>query len=289
MIKGEMRKKYQKLLCEETEAVTNVQPPNQSRRAKAAKEKGSLTLLSLLPIERLGFGLSKVQFWDAIALGYGWQLRLVSQKCRCEKDFDMNHILTCKVGGFHTVRHNQLRDTIADLLQEVCCNVSVEPLLQPQTGEFFPAMTNAEDDARLDVRARGFWDNRDQDAFFNVRVFYPSAPSYRESSMAANYRKHELEKKQRQYGLRVREVDQGCFTSLIITTGGGAAPEVLVFLERLAEKRGETYSNTMGWIRCMVGFCSLQAGLTCIRSGWSAVVDKTMIDQNISEAMAKGQ
>ena len=138
--------------------------------------------------------------------------------------FEKSHVLTCKVGGFHTLRHNQLRDTIADLLKEVCCNVSVEPHLQPLTGENFPASTNTQDEARLDVRARGFRDNCDQDAFFDIRVFYPFAPTYQESSMVANYRQHE-QKKRREYGLRVREVDQESFTLLVFTTGGGTAPE----------------------------------------------------------------
>ena len=70
--------------------------------------------------------------------------------------------------------------------------------------------------------------------------------------MAANYRQHEL-KKRREYGLRVCEVDRGCFTPLVFTTGGGLAPEASVFLKHLAgliaEECGETYSNTIGWIR----------------------------------------
>ena len=61
-----------KALREEMEAVTNVLPPSQSRCANATKEKGLSTWLSLLPIEQLGFGLSKGHFRDAIALRYGW-------------------------------------------------------------------------------------------------------------------------------------------------------------------------------------------------------------------------
>ena len=208
--------------------VTTALPPTQSRCAVVAQEKGSSSWLSALPIEQQGFSLSKGQFWDAISLRYGWQLRLVPQKCRCGKEFEVNHVLTCKVGGFHTVCHNQLRDMIGDLLKEVCSSVAVEPRLQPLTGETLPASANLDDDARLDVKAKGFWDNREQDAFFDVRVFYPFAPSYRESTLAANYRQHEL-KKRREYGMRVREVERGCFTPLVFTTGGGMAPEAKVY------------------------------------------------------------
>ena len=73
--------------------------------------------------------------------------------------------------------HNEVRDLTASLLTEVCHNVSTEPCLQPITSETFPlASNNTRDDARLDVKARGFW-SRGQDAFFDVRVFYPNAPS----------------------------------------------------------------------------------------------------------------
>ena len=44
---------------------------------------------------------------------------------------------------------------------EVCSNVSVEPHLQPVTGEILGgASANTEDGARLDVAADGFWGGR---------------------------------------------------------------------------------------------------------------------------------
>ena len=66
--------------------------------------------------------------------------------------------MNCPAGGFPTIRHNQLHDFTASLLSEVCFNLSVEPQLQPLTGETFPlASANVEDGARLDVAASGFW------------------------------------------------------------------------------------------------------------------------------------
>ena len=230
-VKRQLRRQQRESLKIEADAIIDVLPPTQNRSAKVAQEKGSSTWVAALPIDQLGFCLSKAQFWDAVSMRYGWQLRLVPQKCRCGKDFEINHVLTCKVEGFHTIRHNQLRDTTADLLREFCNDVSVEPRLQPLTGEYFPPSTNTEDDARLDIRAKEFWDNRQQDAFFDLRVFYPFAPSYCESTLAANYRRHEQQKR-REYGLRVREVDRGYFTPLVFTTGGGMAPEATVFFKQ---------------------------------------------------------
>ena len=73
---------------------------------------------------------------------------------------------------------NEIRDLTAQLLSETCPNVSIEPDLQPLTGETLTYLTsNTEDGARLDVRAEGFWGDRQQSAFFDVRVFNPLAQS----------------------------------------------------------------------------------------------------------------
>ena len=39
--------------------------------------------------------------------------------------------LSCAKGGFPIVRHNEIRDLTANMLIEVCKDVSVEPELQP--------------------------------------------------------------------------------------------------------------------------------------------------------------
>ena len=97
-------------------------------------------------------------------------------------------------------------------MSEVWHDVSVEPVLQPLTGEHLSLATaNREDSARLDVRACGFWGLQQQSAFFDVRVFNPCAPSCRGTQMDAYYRRHEGEKC-RAYEQRVREVERGSFT-----------------------------------------------------------------------------
>ena len=53
----------------------------------------------------------------------------------------------------------------------MCLNVVIEPRLQPLDGENFQLRTaNREDEARLDVRATGFW-SRVQEAFFDAHLF----------------------------------------------------------------------------------------------------------------------
>ena len=73
----------------------------------------------------------------------------------------MDHALSCPKGGFPSIRHNEIRDLTANLLSEVCSDVSIEPDLQPHTGEGFAlSTTNTQDNARLDIAASGFWGGR---------------------------------------------------------------------------------------------------------------------------------
>ena len=103
----------------------------------------------------------------------------------------------------HLHSYNEFRDLTANLLSEVCHGVHTEPDLQPLTDETFSLQTtNGQDNARLDIRARGFWGERRQDAFFDIRVFNPHASSNRLTSPGACYRKHEKEKR-RKYEERI--------------------------------------------------------------------------------------
>ena len=160
----------------------------------------------------------------------------------------------CPTGGLPTIRHNELRDFTAKAMSEVCHNVQVEPPLQPVTGETLTyATANTEDGACLDISVEGFWGNRYQRAFFDVRVFNPNAPSYRNLQSALVYRRQERQK-QRAYEKRVRNVELGSFTPLIFLTSGGMSRLTSVAYKRLASmlsgKRDQPYSLVMAWLRC---------------------------------------
>ena len=98
--------------------------------------------------------------------------------------------MICKRGGFVIQRHNELRDLEADLLSMVCSDVEVEPVLQDITEEQLSRGSNRAQDARLDIRARGFWDPQSS-AFFDVRVCHPNAESYKDQEPQQIYRIHE--------------------------------------------------------------------------------------------------
>ena len=60
---------------------------------------------------------------------------------------------------YPTLRHNEIRNFTGKYLAEVCHDVYIEPVLQPLDGERCNVATsNMEDNARADIRARGFWE-----------------------------------------------------------------------------------------------------------------------------------
>ena len=211
-IKSQVRREKRAAQLEHAERLHSQLPQKLQRLMDLAREKGSSNWLIALPIESHGFLLHKGAFRDAISLRYGWQPSLLPATCACGRSFTVDHALNCPTGGFPTLRHNEIRDFTANLISEVCHDVCVEPPLQPLSGEHLTyATANRDDSARLDIKARGFWGLRQQCAYFDIRIFNPTALSCRDLPVAACYRRHEGEKR-RAYEQRVREVENGSFT-----------------------------------------------------------------------------
>ena len=124
---------------------------------------------------------------------------------------------------------------------------------------------------------------------FDVRVVYPFASSYSQKPLSTVYREHGRKKKT-EYGRRVREIEHGCFTPLVFTTSGGMAPEATVTMKGLAslvaEKKKETYSQVMGWIRCRISFSLLWSSLLCLRC---SSTKPPSVDSTIVEVIAEGR
>jgi hypothetical protein len=182
----------------------------------------------------------------------------------CGTSFSTDHAMICPHGGMTTIsRHNENRDLTADWKSEACREMETEPPLQLLPGVvILPRSANKQEDARVDIKTIGLWRRR-QSAFFDVRVFHLNAPSYRDKSVAALFRKHELDKK-RKYGDWMMEVENCSFSSLVFSTTGGASGETTVVYKRLAElllanKRKSTYNNTLTWMRCHISFALMKS------------------------------
>ena len=238
------------------------------RAVDLAAEKGASSWLSTLPIQEHGFALHKAAFHDAIALRYGWLPSNAPVECACGKSFSVEHALSCVKGGFPSLRHNEVRDITASLISEVCSSVCTEPTLNPVSGQNLPSSTICSEGARLDVAADGFWGSRNERAFFDVRVFNPLAPSNSALSISGMYKKHEREKK-REYGARIREVEHGCFTPLVLSSTGGLGREATIAYKRIASllstKWDRPYPSVLSWIRCSLSFSLLRSSIRCIR------------------------
>ena len=72
--------------------------------------------------------------------------------------------------------------------------MKVGPKLLPVTGQAFDYKTaNTSNEARVDIRARGFWE-RGQQAFFDLRVFDPNANRYHKMALPQCYIQNKKEK-----------------------------------------------------------------------------------------------
>ena len=91
------------------------------RQITLLSEKGASVWLSTLPLKNCGFVLSKQQFQDGLRLRYNIPLEGVSLECACGKPNSIDHALICKLGGYTHLRHNQLRDTLSNLLVLMQC------------------------------------------------------------------------------------------------------------------------------------------------------------------------
>ena len=77
----------------------------------------------------MDLNLNKREFKDAVHLRYDWQINDVPNVCICGDPFNVDHAMICKRGGFIIQRHNELRDLEVQMLDLVCHDVEVEPVL----------------------------------------------------------------------------------------------------------------------------------------------------------------
>ena len=180
--KADIRQKRREQATTDTSSLRGELTPTLQKAMDLARERGSSSWLTSLPLEEHGFVLHKGAFVDTLALRYGWVPSRTPSSCECGASFTLEHVLSCPRGGFPSIRHNEIRDTTANLLTEVCHDVQVEPNLQEVSNEVLSGWTAiTTDGVRLDNAANGFWGGRYERTFLDVRVFNPYAPSNREN------------------------------------------------------------------------------------------------------------
>ena len=146
------------------------------RALEVASKKGASEVFTARPVEEHGFAFrSKRDFRDLLELRYVMPISFLPLKCACGRDFTVDHSQNCMKGGFIIHRHNEMEVLWERECKKVFADVSLEPHLQPLEGEEIGGIVG--DEARSDVRVRGFWGNW-KNAFFDFVVFNPQATSY---------------------------------------------------------------------------------------------------------------
>ena len=190
------------------------------------------------------------------------------------------------------MRHDEIRDTFADIMKDVCFDVEIEPKLQPLEGESFEnKTTTTEDDARLDIKANGLWESRFSRTFFDVKIFNPHAKSCPKTIKEA-YKYHESMKKLK-YEQRIIDLENSSFNPLIFACTGGAGPSAPKVMARLAlkisEKSVDSYADIIGNIRTQIGFALLRSSVLCLRGCRSLRRQLPVDDSSIGAVVEEGR
>ncbi len=176
------------------------------------------------------------------------------------------------------MRHDNILHFLAKIIGRVQNDVQTEPRLMPLPSEISPHMVgNSADEARSDIRARGFW-RHGQNAYFDVRVTNPLCATAMKNSVAKTLDYHEREKK-RKYNARIMTQEHGTFTPLIFTALGTTGKECDKFLKTLSEKiaikDNERYEHVINWIRCKISFLCIKSCILCVRGSRSLINNST--------------
>ena len=163
--------------------------------------------------------MTKQEFWDAIKIRYNWSLDGIPSQCIYRASFDVTHALSCKQGGFITLRQNEVRDITSELLDKVCVNVRKGPTLQEVNNEDLSQGGNKSKETLLDISALNFW-TTGQRAFSDVRVFNLFAQRHSKMVIEKFFKANKNERK-RSYGNRVLQIENGFFTPLVFAANSG--------------------------------------------------------------------
>ena len=254
--------------------------------AKRCMERASKTggWLSLIPNRLNGTTLSADEFVDNVRLRYHLNPHDLAPQCSgCGAAFNVDHALSCKVGGLVTARHNE----VAGEWHELCAHaftsaaVSDEPLIPSsrdraqlrtaEKGSLVPAAT------RGDVAFRGFW-KRGTSAIFDVQVTDTDAPSY-QSTTPEKVLENAARRKKKKH-LQPCLDAQRHFTPLVFSVDGLHSEETEAACRRLADllaaKWKQPYSKLCGYVRSRLSLALVRATALCLRGTRGPRVHRSM-------------
>ena len=259
--------------------------PKFKRCLELAAEAGASGWLTATPYQHLGFELNQLEFIDSVSLRYGFEVKDLCRACVCGKTNSADHALSCSTGGYTILRHDNVRDLMAEICTYAGLNaVETEKTLLPCPDDMqFHASANTAPDARMDIVAVGLW-RKMQLAYMDVRIFHANAPSHINTPLDQLYRRNENLKKL-SYGKRVREVEGGAFSPLVMNTAGGIGTEFVKVLQtlshRISTRTKEPYSEVISHLRTRLRFALLRSCLIALRGNRRKIVAASLADAEL--------
>ena len=263
-------------------------PPLLCRAIERSKLTGQW--LSLSPSTVNGTELSAQEFRDALFLRYGRCPGDIPLLCDgCGQKSSIEHLLHCMKGGNVILRHNEIRDEVADLAakafipsairNEPLINSSCPAVKMPDLVPNQPSVTRNlhknKGELRGDLLIRGLW-ARGTDCIIDVRVTDTDAKSNLSKDPAKVLESHEKEKKRKYLASCIAQ--RRHFTPFVVSTDGLLGKEAKCLLKKLstalADKWEKPYAVVRGYVNARMSIAIVRATHICLRG--SRVPTSTM-------------
>ncbi len=167
-------------------------PPELQRILTRGKKTGQFCTVH--PSDLHGTVLSPLEIRDAWHIRWGMEPPDLPESCDgCNADFTVRHALSCKKGGLPILRHNEIRDELADFAEKAFCASAIrsEPKIhlccdneekKANQSENEPAvkknLCKQNGEERGDLLIRNLWNNG-TDCIIDVRCTDTDAKSYK--------------------------------------------------------------------------------------------------------------
>lgn len=115
--------------------------------------------LTVLSERAKGCSINKKKCADVVALNYGWPLDGLPDQCVCGTPYYTCHGMVWNLGRFTGMRHDEVTSLTDQILNEVCHDKSVEPMLIPLYVErlaHFTTKTSNDAGAGVNLRHKYF-------------------------------------------------------------------------------------------------------------------------------------
>ena len=101
--------------------------PEMKYTIQLASKKEASNWFNALPLSKHDFDLTKTEFRDRIVFRCTWEVENTPDICPGGQKFSLPHNLHCTKGGHTYLRRIEIRDVFANLMDDVCQAVQIEP------------------------------------------------------------------------------------------------------------------------------------------------------------------